>query len=225
MDALELRTVKEAISVCGRNLSNKSFKLVFSNNQTIDFRINRPAVLSSLGFKGDLRYNPDDKRIKTMYDNLNPFERIKMIETAEAIKIVFDEGKFETLDSFVMLSYDDFDNKLDLLITTDGGENYGSLLINEINKRVEGIRLIDDALESVNGKKFVIPISMTCSLKDKVIVQEGLSKKQILKAYDVAHVIAKNYGAVFTDEQLKTRYTKEMAQQKKNRKNKKISLH
>ena len=83
MDALELRTVKEAISVCGRNLSNKSFKLVFSNNQTIDFRINRPAVLSSLGFKGDLRYNPDDKRIKTMYDNLNPFERIYKLYFAE----------------------------------------------------------------------------------------------------------------------------------------------
>lgn len=221
MDALELRTVKDAISVCGRNLSNKNFKLVFSNNQTIDFRINRPVVLSSLGFKGDLRHNPDDKRIKTMYDNLNPFERIKMIETAEAIKIVFDERKFETLDSFVMLSYDDFDNKLDLLITTDSGENYGSLLINGFNKRVEGIRLVDDALSSINGKKFVIPISMTCSLKDKVIVQESLSKKQISKAHDAAHVIAKNYGAIFTDEQLKTRYTKEMAQQKKKRKKKK----
>lgn len=221
MDALELRTVKDAISVCGRNLSNKNFKLVFSNNQTIDFRINRPVVLSSLGFKGDLRHNPDDKRIKTMYDNLNPFERIKMIETAEAIKIVFDEGKFETLDSFVMLSYDDFDNKLDLLITTDSGENYGSLLINGFNKRVEGIRLVDDALSSINGKKFVIPISMTCSLKDKVIVQERLSKKQISKAHDAAHVIAKNYGAIFTDEQLKTRYTKEMAQQRKKWKKKK----
>lgn len=221
MDALELRTVKEAISVCGRNLSNKNFKLVFSNNQMINFRINRPVVLSSLGFKGDLRYNPDDKRIKTMYDNLSQFERIKMIETAEAIKIVFDKKRFETLDSFVMLSYDDFDNKLDLLITTDSGGNYGSLLINGFNKRVEGIRLVDDALSSINGKKFVIPISMTCSLKDKVIVQERLSKKQISKATDAANVIAKNYGAIFTDEQLKTRYTKEMAEQKKMMKKKK----
>lgn len=221
MDALELRTVKEAISVCGRNLSNKNFKLVFSNNQMINFRINRPVVLSSLGFKGDLRYNPDDKRIKTMYDNLSQFERIKMIETAEAIKIVFDKKRFETLDSFVMLSYDDFDNKLDLLITTDSGGNYGSLLINGFNERVEGIRLVDDALSSINGKKFVIPISMTCSLKDKVIVQERLSKKQISKATDAANVIAKNYGAIFTDEQLKTRYTKEMAEQKKKRKKKK----
>ena len=211
MDALELRTVKDAISVCGRNLANKNFKLVFSNDQTIDFRINRPVVLSSLGFKG----------IKTMYDNLNPFERIKMIETAETIKIVFNEKKFETLDSFVMLSYDDFDNKLDLLITTDSGENYVSLLINGFNKRVEGIRTVDDALSSINGKKFVIPISMTCSLKDKVVVQESLSRNQILKATEAANVIAKNYGAIFTDEQLKTRYTKEMAQQKKKWKKKK----
>lgn len=215
MDALELKLVKEAIFVCRKNLSNKKFKLVFNNNQVIEFRINRPTVLLSLGFKGDLRYDPDDKKIKTTYDNLNSFERLKMIETAEAIKTIFDKRRFETLDSFVMLSYYDFDNKLDLLITTDAGKNYGSLSINGFNKRVGGIKLVDDALESVKDKKFVIPVSMTCSKGDKVIVYERLSKNQILKAYDGANVVAKNYGAIFTDEQLPTLNTKEKNRVKK----------
>lgn len=218
MEDLQLLTVKDAISVCGRNLSNKSFNLVFSNNQSINFRINRPSVLSTLGFKGDLNLNPDDKKIKTMYDNSSPFKRMKMIETAEAIKLVFDKKNLETLDSFVMLSWNDFDNKLDLLISIDGGKNYGSLLINNYNKRVEGLKLVDDPLSSINGKKFVIPISMTCTLKNKVIAQEKLSKKQILKAMEAANVIANNYGAIFTDEPLKLEYIKEMAQKKKKKK-------
>lgn len=228
MNFLDLKIVKDAIAVCGKNLSNKTFEFVFSNGQKITIGFNRRIILSSLGFKGNLREKPDDKSIKINYNNLNQFQRSKIIKTAEVMKAIFDKGNFESLNSIVLLSYDDFENRLNLLVSINNGESYGSLSINLFNKQVEGFELVDDVLLSINSKKFTIPISMKCilkipGLKEKVIVDDALSEEDILKACDASSDIAIRCDAVFTDDPIQMNYSKKMDDKvkKKNKKRKK----
>lgn len=226
MNDLDLKIVKDAIKVCGKNLANRTFEFVFSNGQKITIGFNRKTILSALGFKGNLKENPDDKSIRINYNNLNQFQRLRMIKTAQAMQAIFDEGNFESINSVVLLSYDDLENRLNLLVSINNGESYGSLLINSFNKQVEGFKLVDDVLLSINGKKIAIPISMKCTLrisnsKKKVIVNDMLSKKKILNAREAFSVISENYDVVFTDDPIQMTYTKEMVDELNNQKKKK----
>lgn len=229
MDDLDLKIVKDAIKVCCKNLSKRTFEFVFSNGQKITISFNRKTILSALGFKGNLKENPDDRSIKINYNNLNQFQRSKMIKTAEAMIAIFDKENFKSINSVVLLSYDDLENRLNLLVSINNGESYGSLLINSFNRQVEGFKLVDDALLSISGKKIAIPISMKCILrisdsKKKVIVNDMLSKKKILNAREASSVISENYDVVFTDDLIQMNYTKEMVDELKKKKKQKKKI-
>lgn len=222
MDYLQLVTVRGAIKNCDENLTRRKFKMTFSNNQEFEFKTTRQTFLSSLGFTGNTNVSCDDKKIKTVYNNLSSFKRRNMIKTAEAINEVFAEQNWEKLNSFPMLMYENFENKLELVVSPEGCDTYILFEINPFAKKVDSMRTVDDILSNLSGKRIVIPISVTCVLDDKIITSEKLSKNQILEAREAAISLSSYYSATFNNKLIKPRFNPTMQKkQKKNNKKKK----
>lgn len=205
MNSLDLKTVKNAINICGKHMAGRRLELTFSNNQKLSFFINRSVVLSMLGFEKNINNKPTDKDIMIMYDNLNKMERKNVLEVSEAIIDMLSNGRIDDLAKFVMLIYNEFQNKLELIVTTDFNHYYSLIIDNK--QRLEKIKKVDDVFLTVEGNRFVIPISFLSIAKGrKILVDQKLSKKQIKKVRAAATSIATNCDANFTDKFLKLRY-------------------
>lgn len=212
MDSLELKTVKNAINICGKKLAGMRFNLKFNNNQELNFYVNRDIILSSLGFKKSMNNKPSDKDIIKTYDNLSKREKIQVIENADTIICMFRKNKLDSLNNFVMLILNEFQNKLELIVRMN--DNYYSIVINE-REHLQKFEKIDDISSKIKGESFIIPISFSCTVRGNVLTDEKLSKKAISDAKNIALLVADAYDANFTDKFLKLRYVDSLAHKDK----------
>lgn len=202
MKSFELITVKNVIETCAKKFANKNFKLVFSNDQELEFKVTRATILSSLDFKGDLNLPFDDKKIKTVYDNMSAFERIKMVNTARTLNEIFSDKVINNLSSYILLTYDNASNKLILIMPDNDYSRFVLFEINQFTKKVDNFSVIEDLSIYISDKKFAIPISLECSYGDKVISNQTLSDEEILEAREGAISLASSYDSTFTDEEI-----------------------
>ena len=224
MNSLELKTVKNTINICGKKLAGMRFNLKFNNNQELNFYVNRDIILSSLGFKKSMNNKPSDEDIVKTYDNLSKMEKIQVMENADTIICMFKKNKLDSLNNFVMLIHNEFQNKLELIVRMNDN-NYYSIVINE-REHLQKFEKIDDISSKIKGENFIIPISFACTIRGKVLTDEKLSKKAISDAKNIALLVADAYDANFTNKFLKLRYVDSLTPNAKSYTYKnKISLH
>ena len=193
MSDLELFCINKAIN---SNKIPKKIKIVFNNGQKINFSISKPMILELFGYN---RNNSDDKNIKIFYNNSNQFKRNLMYKTSEIINSIFSEENM-ILENILMLTYYEPEECLELIVKQD--DEFVGIEFDRFNNKMSRFNIIDDVSSYISEKKFVIPVSFTYSTKNGFVNHNEFDKEQVLKIKEASSIIAKNFNAIFIDDQI-----------------------
>ena len=101
------------------------------------------------------------------------------------------------LENILMLTYYEPEECLELIVKQD--DEFVGIEFDRFNNKMSRFNIIDDVSSYISDKKFVIPVSFTYGTKNGFINHNEFDKEQVLKLKEASSVIAKNYNAIFVD--------------------------
>lgn len=223
MNSSEFAIVKDAVRTNGKKFAGRKFLLKFSNGQEEEFKILKSTILSSIGFKYVNLNALDDNRMKKAYDNLGNLDKKKVIKNSEDLKEILDEIDFTNIYSYLMLTFNAQNNRLELIVSDENCKDFLSLVINQESKIVERINIIDDFYSYIRDRKFVIPVSFQCKTDNKkkesrLLRNNELSKLKLIEVREAAVSFAGSTNSKFTDDEINMKKVKKKKNKSKNKK-------
>lgn len=198
----DLQIIKNAFIAYRKSFKRSTFTVTFSNNFKTKFILSKTTLLRSMGFDdGSVNTHidlPEIKKELRKYDNIKQYNILKK---SEIMYDIFGKTGIDDIDSMTLGAY--YPGNVDyfeIILAPKMGDKYAILKVNLNTNYVDSIKVTDDIFSKLQGKKIVIPISLSRQRNDDIVFDIYSDEEEIEEKKDAAKQIAKASCAKYTDE-------------------------